>query len=171
MLLRTGKADHHTTNGLMATLVGERVPSSQFKYRRGTEIFGEDDEAEYVYQIRSGAVRTYKVLPDGRRQISSFHLPGDMFGFENGPVHRFSAEAVIETSVCLIKRRSLVEAMTAREGGARDLIGLITSNLQHAENRMLLLGRKTALERVVAFLHEMDQPTPTNRHKASDEPP
>ncbi|SFQ21916.1 CRP/FNR family transcriptional regulator, nitrogen fixation regulation protein [Bradyrhizobium sp. Ghvi] len=158
MVLRTGNADHRTTtSGLLAGFVGERVPASHFKYRKGVEIFGEDDEAEYVYQIQSGAVRTYKMLPDGRRQINSFHLPDDMFGFENGPIHRFSAEAVIETTVCIIKRCSLVDEMAAREGGARDLIGLVTSNLQHAENHMLLLGRKTALERVVAFVHEMDE--------------
>ncbi|MGY8638761.1 helix-turn-helix domain-containing protein [Bradyrhizobium sp. 14AA] len=157
MLLRNGRAAHHADDGYLGVLAGERVLASHFKYRRGSEIFGEGDEAEYVYQIQSGAVRTYKLLPDGRRQINSFHLPGDLFGLENGKVHRFSAEAVIETNVRIMRRHSLLDAMASREGGTRDLIGLVTRNLQHAENHMLLLGRKTALEKVIAFVHEMDE--------------
>jgi len=83
--------------------------TSEFHYRKGTEIYGEKEPAEYVYQVVSGAVRSYKLLSDGRRQIGAFHLVGDIFG------------------------------------------------LGHAEEHMLLLGRKTALERVAAFLLEMDR--------------
>ena len=71
---------HHPVNGHLASLAGERVFNSKRKYCRGKEGFGEGEEAEYVYQISYGAVRTYKLLLDGRRQINSFHLPGDMFG-------------------------------------------------------------------------------------------
>ena len=80
--------------GYLAALAGERVICSEFQYRGQTEIFGEGEPAEYVYQITRGAVRTYKLLSDGRRQINAFHLPGDMFGLENGEVHRFTAEAI-----------------------------------------------------------------------------
>jgi CRP/FNR family nitrogen fixation transcriptional regulator len=152
MLVRTDAANRPIDE----YIAGERVVCSEFKYRRGTEIFGEGEETEYVYQILSGAVRTYKLLSDGRRQINSFHLRGDMFGLENGPTHRFTAEAVVETCVKITRRRNLVHTMTSREAGATNLIGLVTRNLQHAENHMLLLGRKTALERVAAFLIEMD---------------
>ncbi|RXH32482.1 transcriptional regulator [Bradyrhizobium nanningense] len=143
-------------DGPLAVLVGERVFSSEFKYRKGTEVFGEGDAAEYVYQIITGAVRTYKLLADGRRQINSFHLPGDMFGFENGASHRFSAEALVETKVRLMRQRSLLHTVASREGSTTNLLRLVTQSLQHAENHMLLLGRKTALERVAAFLLEMD---------------
>ncbi|MBR0837755.1 cyclic nucleotide-binding domain-containing protein [Bradyrhizobium manausense] len=77
-------------DGHFAALAGERVLCSEYRYRRGAEIFGEGEEADYVYQITAGAVRTHKLLTDGRRQISAFHLPGDMFGFENGVTHRFT---------------------------------------------------------------------------------
>jgi CRP/FNR family nitrogen fixation transcriptional regulator len=133
------------------------VLSSQFRYRRGSEIFGEGEEAEYVYQITSGSVRTYKLLLDGRRQINSFHVPGDMFGFENGPTHRFTADAVVQTDVRIMKRSSLLEALPGREMGTKALIGMVTQNLRHAESHMLLLGRKTSLEKVSAFLIEMDE--------------
>ena len=48
------------------------------------EIYGEGEPIEYVYQVVRGAVRTYKLLSDGRRQIGAFHLPGDVFGLKSG---------------------------------------------------------------------------------------
>lgn len=157
MLLRTNTSSIRPVDGHLAALAGERVFCSEFRYRRGTEVFGEGEETEYVYQIISGAVRTYKLLSDGRRQINSFHLAGDMFGLENGATHRFTAEAVVETKVRITKRRSLLQTMQSREAGASSFLSLVARNLQHAENHMLLLGRKTALERVAAFLLEIDE--------------
>ena len=58
--------------------------ASEFSYRKDEEIYGEDEPAEYVYQVIRGAVRTYKLLSDGRRQIGAFLLPGDVFGLEIG---------------------------------------------------------------------------------------
>ena len=129
---------------------------SEFKYNRGAEIFGEAEPAEYVYQVVEGAVRSYKLLSDGRRQIGAFHLVGDIFGLENGLAHRFTAEAIVDTTVRLAKRVSLEHVAEEDATVARDLLDMTTSNLQHAENHMLLLGRKTSLERVAAFLLEMD---------------
>lgn len=129
----------------------------EFTYKKGTEIYGEKDPADYVYQVKIGAVRSYKLLTDGRRQISAFHLVGDVFGLENGGAHRFTAEAVIETTVCLIRRQTLEAAADGDTVVARNLLGMTTSNLEHAENHMVLLGRKTSLERVAAFLLEMDE--------------
>ena len=157
MLVRINATKRPPIDGHLAGLAGERVFCSAFKYRERMEIFGEGEETEYVYQIISGAVRTYKLLPDGRRQINSFHLPGDMFGFENGAVHRFTAEAIVETNVYITKQRSLLDTMAIRKAGATNLLSLVTQNLQHAENHMLLLGRKTAQEKVAAFLLEMDE--------------
>ena len=129
---------------------------SEYKYNRGAEIFGEAEPAEYVYQVVEGAVRSYKLLSDGRRQIGAFHLVGDIFGLENGLAHRFTAEAIVDTTVRLAKRASLEHVAEEDATVARDLLDMTTSNLQHAENHMLLLGRKTSLERVAAFLLEMD---------------
>jgi CRP/FNR family nitrogen fixation transcriptional regulator len=105
----------------------------------------------------SGAVRSYKLLSDGRRQIGAFHLVGDIFGLEIGTGHRFTAEAVVDTTVRLMKRRSLEIVAESDVVVARNLLSMTTSNLRHAEDHMLLLGRKTSLERVAAFLIEMDK--------------
>jgi CRP/FNR family transcriptional regulator, nitrogen fixation regulation protein len=134
-----------------------RILASEFNYRKGTEIYGEKEPADYVYQVTAGAVRSYKLLSDGRRQIGAFHLVGDVFGLENGNCHRFTAEAIVDTSVRLIKRSSLERVAEVDVGITHDLLYMTTDNLQHAENHMLLLGRKTSLERVVAFLLEMDR--------------
>jgi CRP/FNR family transcriptional regulator, nitrogen fixation regulation protein len=157
MLVGMNVASQYSLDEHLPALAGERVFLSEIKYRRGREVFGEGEQAEYVYQISSGAVRTYKLLSDGRRQITSFHLPGDMFGLENGATHRFTAEAVVETKVRITRRRNLLAIMAKRKAGATNLLGLVTRNLHHAENHMLLLGRKTAVEKVSAFLLEMDE--------------
>jgi CRP/FNR family nitrogen fixation transcriptional regulator len=131
--------------------------ATEFSYRKDEEIYGEDEPAEYVYQVISGAVRTYKLLSDGRRQIGAFHLPGDVFGLETGTAHRLAAEAIIDTTVRLVKRRSLDQAAGVDVQVARKLWAMTASDLRHAEDHMLLLGRKTAMERVATFLLEMDR--------------
>jgi CRP/FNR family nitrogen fixation transcriptional regulator len=133
------------------------VSLNEFTYKKRSEIYGEKEPAEYVYQVKSGAVRSYKLLSDGRRQIGAFHLVGDIFGLENGGEHRFTAEAIVDTTVRLIRRQSLEIVAENDAMVARNLLSMTTSNLQHAEDHMLLLGRKTSLERVAAFLLEMDK--------------
>ena len=142
--------------GELGSLSQTEIILSEFKYRRGAEIFGEAEPAEYVYQVVDGAVRSYKLLSDGRRQIGAFHLVGDIFGLENGSTHRFTAEAIVDTTVRLVKRASLAHVAEQDTAVARDLLNMTATNLQHAEDHMLLLGRKTSLERVAAFLLEMD---------------
>jgi CRP/FNR family nitrogen fixation transcriptional regulator len=134
-----------------------KVSLNEFTYKKGSEIYGEKEPAEYVYQVKVGAVRSYKLLSDGRRQIGAFHLAGDIFGLENGGEHRFTADAIVNTTVRLIKRRSLEMVAESDAMVARNLLSMTTTNLQHAEDHMLLLGRKTSLERVAAFLIEMDK--------------
>jgi CRP/FNR family nitrogen fixation transcriptional regulator len=143
--------------GELGSLPQNEIILSEFKYRRGAEIFGEAEPAEYLYQVIDGAVRSYKLLSDGRRQIGAFHLAGDIFGLENGAAHRFTADAIVDTTVRLAKRVSLAHVAEQDAAVARDLLNMTATSLQHAEDHMLLLGRKTALERVAAFLLEMDR--------------
>jgi CRP/FNR family nitrogen fixation transcriptional regulator len=133
------------------------ISLSEFSYKKGTEIYGEKEPADYVYQVKTGAVRSYKLMSDGRRQIGAFHLAGDIFGLENGGAHRFTAEAIIATTVRLMRRQSLEIVAESDAVVAKNLLSMTTDNLQHAENHMLLLGRKTSLERVAAFLLEMNK--------------
>jgi CRP/FNR family transcriptional regulator, nitrogen fixation regulation protein len=131
---------------------------SDFRYRRDTEIFGDAEPADFVYQIKTGAVRTFKLLPDGRRQIGAFHLPGDIFGVENADHYRSSADAIVDTRVRFARReRFFEESLKLGILSGREVLRLLTRSLEHAESHLLLLGRQNALEKVAAFLTEMDQ--------------
>jgi CRP/FNR family nitrogen fixation transcriptional regulator len=130
--------------------------ASETSYGKDEEIYGESEPADCIYEVIQGAVRSYKVLSDGRRQICAFHLPHDIFGLENGSNYRFTAEAVVETTVRVVRRHSLEYVAASDVRVARDLLSMTAKNLLHAEDHMLLLGRKTSLERVAAFLLEMD---------------
>ena len=123
-------------------------------YAHDTEIYGEGDEAEYVYQVVSGAVRTYKILNDGRRQIGSFYLPGDVFGLEIDDEHAMSAEAVCNCTISVIKRSSLTSLAGRDSNTAHALWSLTAQELQRAQKHVLLLVR-SAQERVASFLLEM----------------
>jgi CRP/FNR family transcriptional regulator, nitrogen fixation regulation protein len=124
-------------------------------FSRNGEIYGEGEAADYIYKVVSGAVRTYKLLDDGRRQISAFHLPGDVFGLEAASNHHFSAEAVTSATVLVVKPSTLV-ALAARQGEVANELWTITAReLEKVQNLMITLGRKNAQERVAAFLLEM----------------
>ncbi|KRR15817.1 MULTISPECIES: helix-turn-helix domain-containing protein [Bradyrhizobium] len=130
--------------------------ATEFTYRNDEEIYGKDEPAEYVYQVIRGAVRTYKLLSDGSRQIGAFHLSGDVFGLVSGTKHRLAAEAIIDTTVRLVRRRSLEQVAGTNVQVAHKLWTMTAGDLKHAEE-MLLLSRKSAMERVANFLLEMDR--------------
>ena len=154
--LNTDRKKKPRLPGELGDLSHTKISSSDFKYSKGTEIFGRAEPADYVYQVIEGAVRSHKLLSDGRRQIGAFHLCGDIFGLENGDFHRFTAEAIVDTAICLIKRQSLERVAKTEPAVALSLLAMTTDNLQHVENQILLLGRKSSRERVAAFLLEMN---------------
>jgi CRP/FNR family nitrogen fixation transcriptional regulator len=123
-------------------------------FSRNEEIYGESEAAEYLYKVVSGAVRMYKVLTDGRRQIGAFYLPGDMFGFEPADAHASSAEAVGDVTV-LVFKRSAVLSLAARDSDvARRLWEMTARELDRSRKHALLLIL-SAQERVASFLLEM----------------
>lgn len=134
--------------------------ATEFSYGKRTEIYGEGEPAEYVYQILSGIARSYKLLADGRRQIGAFHVPGDVFGLEAGPSYRVTVEAIASTKVRLVKRHSLLQAAALAPEVACSLWTFTANELRHVEDHLLLLGRKNAMERVASFLLEMDRRLP-----------
>jgi CRP/FNR family transcriptional regulator, nitrogen fixation regulation protein len=123
------------------------------------EIFAEGDRAAYIYKVVSGAVRTFRLLSDGRRQIAVFHLPGDIFGMETGEEHRFTAEALADTTFIVYRRCNLVTL----DGGefSRQVVMAMMRSLEQAQNHMLLLGRKNAVEKIATFLLVMSERTST----------
>lgn len=124
------------------------------QFARNSEIYGEEEPAEYLYQVITGAVRTYRMRDDGRRQIIAFYFPGDVFGVEAGDVHLSSAEAISDTQI-LVARHSAVMARAEQERKlARQLWMLTVRELKRVQEHSLALV-KSAEERVAGFLLEM----------------
>ena len=128
-------------------------------FPRNGEIFGENEPADYLYKLVGGSVRTYKILNDGRRQISGFYLPGDVFGLEFGDEHSQSAEAITNAKVLVIKRSALAALAERDAAVARDLYILTARELRRAQDHLVLLI-KSAQERVATFLMEMAEREP-----------
>ncbi|HEX2727151.1 MAG TPA: helix-turn-helix domain-containing protein [Beijerinckiaceae bacterium] len=131
------------------------APGATRRLGKDEEVFGEGDRAAYFYKVVSGAVRTSKLLSDGRRQIDAFHLSGDIFGIESGDEHRFSAEAVGDAAV-VVYRRCALDTLASQEGTfAREILAAMMRSLERAQEHMLLLGRKSALEKIASFVLDM----------------
>lgn len=124
-------------------------------FARNAEIYAEGETAGYIYKVISGVVRVSKLLPDGRRQISAFHMPGEMFGFEADELHHASAEAVVPTKVVAYKWEGVLGTERQSASFVRELLNLTVLGLRHTQDHLLLLGRKNALERLAEFLLEM----------------
>jgi len=125
-------------------------------YPRDSEIFGENEPAEYLYKVVSGNVRTYKILRDGRRQVGGFYLPGEIFGLEFTDEHSLSAEAITDCKVLVVKRSAL-NALASRDASiAQQLFALTGREVLRFQDRILLLI-KSAQERVATFILEMAQ--------------
>ena len=149
----------HTSTGPRPAPIGGsfgamEAMGSQMRFGPNEEIFGDGEPAEYVYKVTKGAVRTYKILSDGRRQIGGFYLPGDIFGLEVGKEHQFSAEAINDVTVMVV-RRSVIVSLAERDcDTARELWSFTGRELNRVQEHLLLLV-KSAQQRVASFLLEM----------------
>jgi len=118
----------------------------------GETLFYEGDRSESLYIITEGCVRLHKTLADGRRQITGFLYPSDFLGLAMRERYAYSAEAVGTVALCRYPKNrleSLLEQFPAME---RRLLAVASNELAAAQDQMLLLGRKTAIERVASFL-------------------
>lgn len=133
----------------------DKTAGLRLTFAKGEELFGEGGVAGSFYKVVSGTVRACKLLSDGRRQIDTFYFVGDMFGLEAGQEHRFAAEAVDDVTVIAFRRNSF-SSLTGDDPAFGDqLMAAIMSSLDRAHDHMVLLGRKTAQEKVAAFLLDM----------------
>lgn len=129
-------------------------------YGRNQEIFGEGEPAICVYRVLKGVASTSRIHADGRRQIAEFFLPGEVFGLQAGGDHRTSAEAVTDCEVVAIRRSQLSKRAIDDNATAHKLWALTLHHLKRSEEHMLILGRKTACERLAWFLLDMAERIP-----------
>ena len=111
-------------------------------------VYFEGDDARHLYEIVSGAAMLYKLLPDGRRQVVEVLGPGDLFGFDMDAHHDCSAETLVPTTVMVFSRREIENSAAAQSHLTRCALQQVCAMHDHA----VLLGRKSAYERVASFL-------------------
>ena len=131
------------------------LPGAIITVDRDAEIIAQGDAAEYCFQIVSGCVRTVRLLENGRRQVGAFLFDGDVIGWETADEHEFAAEAVTPVTLARIRVGAIEDRANSDPGFARMLRRYTAEQVRTLRNHLVLLGRKTAAERVASFLLEM----------------
>ena len=121
-------------------------------YDPGQIVISEGEPAENLFNVISGTVRLHKLLPDGRRQITGFLVAGDFLGIALNDSYAYTAEAVDLVHLCRFPRRRLEALMREMPSLEHSLLGRASAEIILAQDQMLLLGRKTARERVASFI-------------------
>ncbi|MBO1076557.1 helix-turn-helix domain-containing protein [Roseomonas sp. 1311] len=119
------------------------------------EIYAEGSEIKKLYKVVSGTVRVCRMLPDGRRFIVLFALPGEIFGLDGVQQHRFSAEAVTEVVLIAFARKDLDAHMGREPVAAQSWQAFTLEKLAMTQDRLILLGCRSATERVAHFLLDL----------------
>ncbi len=123
--------------------------------RKGQSAVQEGDPAAYVYRVTSGTLRAVKLLPDGRRHIANFLMPGDFFGLADCDVHAHGLEAVSDSTLRKYPRRGFENFLEGDAQARRRLFAAMCKELSAIHEHLLLLGRKTATERLATFLLDL----------------
>jgi CRP/FNR family nitrogen fixation transcriptional regulator len=131
-------------------------------FGRESEIYAQDDQVERMFRVVAGVVRTSRVTADGRRQVGDFYYPGDIFGLEPGPDHRFGAEALTDCEVQVVRVAS-VRAFAGDAEVDRAILEATRCEMERLQEHVLLLGRKGARERVAGFLMGLAQRAPKSQ--------
>ena len=118
----------------------------------GTTFISEGEPAGHFFNVTRGTAKLFKLLPDGRRQITGFATVGHFLGLAVSDTYAFSAEAIEPTRFCRFSRNKLRTLLTDFPAMEARLLEVAGNELVAAQEQMLLLGRKTARERLASFL-------------------
>jgi len=124
----------------------------RLRYRPHETVFTQEDIATSCYNLLEGVMRLYKLLPDGRRQIVGFALPGDFLGISVDGRHGISADAVGPVVVCRFVRKSFARFVQDKPVVLNRINEFVARDLVEARDQMVLLGQRSAEEKVAAFL-------------------
>ncbi len=131
--------------------------TTEMRFRAPQTIIYEADAADYAFNLCTGVVRVTKMLPDGRRQITGFLFPGDFMGLTHKDVYSYSIEAVSDVELCRFPRDRLMALFEESPEMERKLLAMATDELSSAQEQILLLGRKTARERLASFIMKLSR--------------
>ena len=131
--------------------------SSEKKFFDKQNIFLQSDEGKRLYNITEGNVKIYKLLQDGRIQIIGFLYPGDFFGSYKKGKYNYSAQAIGDVAVCEFKEDVLNNHMDENPALSRELLNMTTNELVLAQDRIKVLGKLTATERIASFIQNISK--------------
>jgi len=126
----------------------------------GQNLFQEGDAAQQVFTVTSGAIKEYKLLADGRCQVTGFYFAGDLIGMPEGTDYPVTAEALTDVSICAFPRLHMMELVGRFPELASRVIMKFQSEVTRGQEQMLSLGRLTAEERIAGFLLMLMDKTP-----------
>ena len=115
-------------------------------------LFSQDEPACSVFNVTSGALRLYRILPDGRRQVTGFAFPGDFLGLSMLDHFAVSADALGPVTACRFERMAFRDLVFGQPALMKHLHEIIGQELSRAKDMMVLLGRRTADEKIASFL-------------------
>jgi len=127
--------------------LGRRV-----RFAARESVFGEQEITTSVFSVLDGVIRLYKLLPDGRRQVVRFALPGDFLGMHASDRYSFSADAIGSVTVCQYDNAPFGRFIEDKPHLLRRINELAVRELNQARDHMVLLGRRSAEGKVAAFL-------------------
>ena len=166
-----GECDVRTTS------ICRAVPSSKLsaladhlvvkRFAPGEAIIFDGDDASAVYNLTEGAAKVFKSLPDGRRAVIGFLFAGDFLGFAEGDIYNFGAEALGPTRVCRFPRTVFQDLLVRLPELEAELLERATHELDAAQEHILLLSRKTAMERVSSLIGSLAKRA-SKRREAAD---
>lgn len=115
-------------------------------------LFSEDENASKVYSLTQGVARLYRLLPDGRRHIVGFALPGDFLGTTLSDRYSFSADAITPIVACRFSKEGFSRFAEDKPNMLRRMNEFEVRELHLARNQMLLLSSRSAEQKVALFL-------------------
>lgn len=123
-------------------------------FKRGQRLFREGEPLNYLYMVRSGAVKTYKVLSAGDEQILDFHLPGTMIGFDaiSNDTYNSHATALDTTCVCAFRFDTMADVFRRSLNTQKAFLKLVSTAINHEQRLLITLGSKAATQRIAGFL-------------------
>ncbi len=132
----------------------DRIIKRRRPVPRGEYLFRIGEPFTAIYAVRSGSIKTYTVMEDGREQVTGFHLPGELLGLDaiNTGVHPCSARALESASVCEVpfdRFEALCEAVPSLP---RQMLRIMSKEILHEQGLLIQLGKKSAEERLAVFL-------------------
>lgn len=125
----------------------------------GATLLSEGSHSAHLYTLLSGWAFRYKTLPDGRRQILNYMLPGDLVGLQGSVIGEMqhSVEALSPLVLCVFQRDRLHELFSTHPGLGFDITWLAAQEERMLDDHLLSLGRRSAVERaayLIAFLYQ-----------------